>query len=929
MSEQPLVLLKTSAQLRKEAEERLAAAKKAQSSTSESLPPIAAETATEQIQTAMSLQEKAKQDMARQAEQRRQNRERLRLQREAAAKREEEANRQQEEIRRRAAEQLRLEAKKNQQETIQTITFDAQETAQEAQQQQASINQYRTEITKLKADEAKEQAFEAVREREGLATIQKEFEERDKLLPTSATENLAFEKAEADSTLTPEKQRRVEAWLSKVNPLSAKTRQTLQDAIDQLKQSLSSSDSTKGEAIQQQIQEMEEELKNISDSESDINASLEQFLSLGPRALDFVTDFMKNFWNFLRQKMQRVISMIYTIFVQMVPNIAASISNAITEPLRLLLKKLWSATKWVGEKVGVFSDGIVTASRWLRQKGGEITSSTWNQLKEFYGKAGETTSNVSAWFNANANLVWARAKQAGGAVKYAAVYLVDGLWKMATSPKTLLILGAITKYVNSIWNDPVWAKFIIEVFKAARSTICEKMSNYFYTADYIEVDASTKALEAFNSTTGKAMDLGTWAIWNGSTNWLTGGGLKDTVMRAGQGFAQGLKENISAKSLLGAVPVLGGAGAIFGAAIDSAMAGMADESVKAMAESAELAAQVSKKQALLLEHWDFWVNFFTEDCVYARQYTYNPQGWTRSTVDFLTGGWFSKAGQDEQGNRKPPLTKEHIDLEQNLKKLTNEILPQEESKLEVLRTQRTTGNWKIQFPGLTERQFDEQVLVPQQVLVNDTRKLINSGQLRTVQLLKEATERQHNAETGKKTGKGLWNALGLPNTVRDASKMVLPAALDQWVFIQSDLDAKINDENLRQYLDTYNKLVDKTQNDRKEISRQLDVTTALLTKQMEDLKAQQSKENSGSWNPLDWVAGSSDINKYSTEAQNLAKAIQATNAKLDNLNKEAERLDNAYLDLLIKLNEKGQTGASVTEEEVAQAVKTLESRTTK
>ena len=183
-----------------------------------------------------------------------------------------------------------------------------------------------------------------------------------------------------------------------------------------------------------------------------------------------------------------------------------------------------------------------------------------------------------------------------------------------------------------------------------------------------------------------------------------------------------------------------------------------------------------------------------------------------------------------------------------------------------------------------------------------------------MEMLQEARERQH-LESTEQSGKGLWNALGLPNTLREASQAVLPKAADQWIFLQSDLRTANADAALNKYLSDYNQLIQKTQQKRVEMAAQLDGIAEEMKTKMAALKKQQTEDNAGSWNPFSWNS-TDDPSKYSEKSQTIAKEIQALNDKLLNLEKESDQLDNSYLQMMVQLSQKGKVGSFVSESEI-------------
>lgn len=787
-----------------------------------------------------------------------------------------------------------------------------------------SVQDYRRRYDQQQATEKQQEAVVQAGDTQELQEIAREderdLEELESTDPVAEVqqereiERSLLEEAEEEAKLTPAEAREVEGWLSIVNPTAADTRIRLEASITKAKKKLAiyqRLNSPKVSTVEEEIASLEAQLASVKESENDLLLRLKQFTNLGSQALEFITDFMRNFFLTLRKKMDHVINFFYTVFVEMIPKMVSSITSAITDPIKRLLGAAWSSIKWAGQKIAAFGDGIVSAAKYLRELGGDLSAQTWNKLKEFYAtvkdKAGARVKGV---LFGSAKLVWITSKVGANV----AIFSVNGVWKIVSSPTTMLVLSSVVKYVNAIWNDPLWGKFVMEIFSYARNVVCEKVSNYFYDPRFQEVNAADKALEAINSVGSKVMDVAQFGIWKGTTDYLCEGGLKGTMLKAGEGFVNGLKENISAKAILGSVPLLGGFGAILGGAVDSALGAVAEQSITAAAEAAEQAAILSKKKALLLEQWDFWIKFFTDDCVYPRVYNYNSEGWTQSTLTLISFGWGASVTKE---NAKPPLTAEHIDLENQLVKM-REALAVMQRKDSILQqyiagfANRSSNGLQlpVEFQGSKDSIGDLRQLQLQLTgAIQGQQLAIAKGEKQTRLFMAEAAKRKLDEDAGKKQGKGLWNALGLPNSVKEAAEQVglgeVQQSLSNFVFTESALQQQQSAE-VEKYLSDSKNLLATIQKNVATKNAEIDKLQIDLETKMTALRGIQTAKGKGSWNPFDWVAGTKDDSLDNAE-KTAAQEIQSVNASLTRLREDVERNTNSYLSVLTKLDELGDS----------------------
>lgn len=844
-----------------------------------------------------------------------------------------------------AMEQLRAERRKKAEEAKIEAEFNAnaQANAQAAAEREQARQRYREEWERNKAAREKNAALAALQvneerelEMDSLKRDnQRDLEELERTEPIpevqqeKKVESDLLTEAETEAKLTQAEAQEVEGWLAIVNPTAADARTRLEASLAKAKKKLAlyqKINSPKVPTVEEEIKSLEAQLASVVESENDLLLRLRQFTNLGSQALEFITDFMRSFFQTLRKKMDHVINFFYTVFVEMIPRMVASITSAVTDPIKRLLGSAWSGIKWAGQKIAAFGDGIVSAAKYLRELGGDLSAQTWNKLKEFYSSATNVGSRIKGLLFGSAKLVWITSKLGGNV----ALFSVNGVWKIVSSPTTMLVLSSVVNYINAIWNDPLWGKFVMEIFSYARNVVCEKVSNYFYDPRFQEVNAADKALEAINSVGSKVMDVAQFGIWKGTTDYLCEGGLKDTMLKAGEGFVKGLKENISAKSLLGSVPLLGGFGAILGGAVDSALGAVAEQSITAAAEAAEQAAIISKKKALLLEQWDFWIKFFTDDCVYPRLYTYNPTGWTRSTVDLLSFGWGSNI---KKSNARPPLTQEHIDLEKKLVEMRTALgimVRKNELMLNYIADFQSRSTNRLELPAefqMFKDNIDELRKVQLQLLgaIQGQQLAIGKGEKQTELFMAEAIKLKQEEDAGKKQGKGLWNALGLPNSVKEAAQQVglgeVQSSINNFIFTQAALEEKQSQE-VEKYLADSRTLLEKIKETVAKKNSEIDKLQIDLEAKMAALRKRQSDKGSGSWNPFDWVVGSKDDTLDEAEKK-AAEEIQRVNTLLSRLREDIERNTNSYLSVLTQLDQLGDK-RSVSAEATAELNRQLE-----
>lgn len=815
-----------------------------------------------------------------------------------------------------AIEAEKAKLNREQAEQAKILNLDAAAKAQTSAEQEAAKLRYRQEWERRKAEQEKESALKELQEQEErrreLEALRRDNEQRQAVVAsqTNSEEVLAYEQVVLAEQEVKRNSGAIEAWLAKVNPAAAKTRQAIEDAIAKLQASLAKllpEATDQREEVQKQIDTLNEELKSVVDSEGDIWSMLSNFKKMGLQAYEWITEFVKNFYSILRKKFDRILSLFHLVFMEIIPKLVSNLTAAVVEPFKKMAQAAWKGIKYVGEKISDFSSGFVSGIKWLKAKGGQIASDTYQTLKGAYssvasavGMAGSKISTSASYFPWSQTLwlVW----KAGGKVVNAGIILVNGVWKVITSPTTQMILAAITKYISNIWTDPLWGKLIMEVVSMARETICEKVSNYIYTPSYLEVNAFDKASEVAGSVASKIGDIGAFGIWEASTNFLTQGGLKDSMTNLGKGLAEGVKANLSFSKVLGGLGMVGGgplgagAAAALGSAIDGALFNVIDESSKAMAEAAEQSAQLAKKKAVLLEHFDFWIKFFTSDCVYERQYTYNPEGWTRSTVDFLTLGLTAKNRAE-----KIPLTKEHIDLENENVKL-RALLTTKQAKIQELESNPTRqGDSQLSTELATVRAESE-----------DLRKTIADNELRCLEYLAEAKQRKQETEKGIRR-KGLWDGLNMTTNLESLTNAV---DLRNWIFNQSDLAnaASIQNDRLKNYFSLQNQTAEALLVKVKQSQILIDEKTVELEKKMIELKNLQQQSGQGSWNPINWVMPAdqrtlSDLEKKTIEIQKLNKTI-------DDLSEQRELADSEYMSLIQMIIKQSRYQETPSEEEI-------------
>lgn len=692
--------------------------------------------------------------------------------------------------------------------------------------------------------------------------------------------------SDSQSELGPETAKKVESWLKTVNPLSADSREKLENLIAELGASIGGLSGELKEAAEQQLTEAKKQLASIKEAEVDISNSLTAFMAQGNEAIEFVTSFMKDFYEILRKKINSLWSVLYNVMFEMLPKLASDVWNAIKGPLKLMAGKAWQAIAWTGEKVAALSGGFSSAVKYLKSFGAKIGTSAWDLLKKIYGKTGEAASTVvNATSYALSNVIWFAGRQGGKAIM-----LVGNVWKAVTSPTSLLLLAAVQKYITSIWNDPIWSKFMLEMLRFGRQRVCELISNAIYTARYEDTNAWKKAKQDAGDLVQEGWDLGTWFAWDSSTKWMTNGGLKKTIDTFSGKMVTGLTSIGMFKTGLSLVGTIGGpmgigAGAYVGSALDSAFTEVATAATTAVSEAAEETSKLMKKKALLLEHWNFWISFFTDPCVYPRVYTFNSSGWTQSTVDLL-GGWFTPGTtkQTSAGEQGPiALTQEHIDLENNLKALREELVKAESKFEQEKGTMNATQN----------AEFKAQIEL--------IRKTIHEGEMRTIEFTTEAVNAARERAAGEKNG--LWTYISANLPLPDSSKATeVAATLGEWIFNQSDLTKSPNAE-VQESLQKYSVELNNTKQGLQTVQKSITDTKKKIENSMRALKAYNdaNPDPTLSWNPLTWVAGGPV--KLDEQRTKLTAAIQAEDAEYQRLLRNEKKLSDNYLSLIIKVSD--------------------------
>jgi len=934
------VLVKTSAQIRKEAEEaakakaaaaaaaqaRLQAAAKAQAEL-EAQTAAQAKAKAEAEATAKSTAEAtaaAKAEAERQAKKAQVQKEledqRKRYQ--EARQRAAELRRAQEDARIKEARELQdklareLLARQEQEtkEQLNVIAADAKKALTETQDYQSRTEQYRAQILeRRKKDTEKALVQKAVDDEKGqevIAEIKQGNDQRDQTLVNDPEEVSAYDDAEKAAELTKEKQTVVENWLRMTMPTAAQTRAAAQSVYDKLKASLAGvTGAEERQAIENQLAEIKLELDSVKETESDLFSTLDEFSRMGGQVLEWITEYMTTFFQKLRDRMNKLWNMFYLVFVQIIPPLVTGLTKAVMEPFYLLAGKTWSGLKYAGTKVTeALGSGMSSAIKWLKAKGGELSEAAYKGIGKLYSGARTAAGAVTSGSKSLIKGLWYYGSQtlhlvskAGGKIGGVLVTLVGGVWKIIKNPLQQLVVAGITKYFQALWNDPKYAKLILEVIRYGRDNVCEIVSNWAYDPRYKDVTAFEQAKESGGSFIGKSLEYVQWITANASMEWMSspdglGKGIKSTL---GAGL-KGIKNVVSFQKLLGGTAAIAGAagavatvgvgtapaaglamaGSAAGAMIDSAVDYVFTESTEAIADAATAAAVVKIKRDTLTEHFNFWINFFTDDCIYPRIYNVNTTGWGESTLNLLSFGFYGESPETI------PLTSAHIELEKQQVELRKR-LQEDEGKVRTLKQQDPVA--------ATQLQAD----------IDRQRRVIANNDEQIDVFVAEALENKRLRESGY-SPKGLWAALNLPAGQVQAVQKVkeLGAGIGSWIFNLSDLwsqskIADIQDDNLKKYLAGYKQLVDAKLSELKVANTETVTSKRAVETAMKKLIELQSQTNV-TFNPITWVRpltrDLSPVEKQAEEIQKLTQVYEANMAKVDRLSSEYLQLNNRLLD---------------------------------